>query len=263
MRLVIAILILTAPLAFAQTLPTCASPTLAAFDVASVKPSQIAYYSSRGDASADSISNSGTALSMIGFAYGVRDFQITGGPKWLGNDTWDVIAKVDQPTSNWSGLRSDQRRVIRQQRLQAVLAQRFALKCHFETKELPVYDLVLAKGGSRLAPAADPAKRASIDWDGDRENVMVGKSADLISLVNELSLILGRTVVDKTGLTGVYDLKLIWTSQNDAGSAASASEPSGPTIFTALEDQLGLKLEPAKGPVPVLVIDSIDRPTEN
>jgi len=269
-KLALAIFILITPPGFTQSAqpapePACASPTLATFDTASVKPSQIAADSSRNGGSADSITGSGTAFHMIGYAYGLRDFQITGGPNWLPNSTWDVVAKVDQPVPNWTGLRSEDRRTIMRQRMQAVLAQRFNLKCHFETRQLPIYNLVLAKSGTKLAPTSpDTPKKGAMNWDGEgRQNKMDATGVELSALANILSQVLGRTVVDKTALAGLYDLKLNWTSDPSANSAASADSSSGPTIFTALEEQLGLKLESAKGPIPVLVIDAIDRPSEN
>lgn len=203
---------------------------------------------------------------MIEYAYALRDFQVTGGPSWLNNATWDILAKIDRPVPNWTNLRSDDRRAIMRQRMAAVLAQRFNLKCHFETKQLPVYNLVLARGGPKLKqPTADTAKKGSTNWDGEgRQNKMDGTGVELTAFADMLSQALGRTVINKTGLSGISNFTLSWTSDPNVGSpAASTDSNSGPTIFTALEEQLGLKLEPAKGPVPVLVVDSVQKPSEN
>jgi uncharacterized protein (TIGR03435 family) len=203
---------------------------------------------------------------MIEYAWDLRDLQVSGGPGWINAATWEVTAKVDQPPADWSTLRNEEQARIERLRMQAVLAQRFALRCHFETKEFPVYNLVLAKGGSKLKPTpTDAATKGSLDHNGrNRENRAEAKGVTMDPVVAMLTQSLGRTVIDKTGLTGLYDFTLTYTSDADAGSPTSdADPPSGPTIFTALEEQLGLKLESTKGPAPVLVIDHIEKPTEN
>lgn len=271
--LVIAFIALAAPIAFAQTGATppsaasnaCSSVPQAEFDVASVKPSKIPPDSSVDNGTVDSVASSGTVKSLIESAYGLHDFQVSGGPNWINTTTWDVIAKVDQPPANWSKLTKNERRTIRNRRLQAVLVQRFSLRCHFESKELPVYNLVLAKGGSKLkqTPPDAPGK-GTLNWNGQgSKNRMDGTGVALRALVAELSLALGRTVIDKTGLTGVYDLSLTWSSTDSTAQPAVVDPSLGPAIFTAVEEQLGLRLEPAKGPVPILVIDHIERPSEN
>lgn len=266
---------LAASVAHAQTprlpastdvLDTCASVSPAAFDVASVKPSERLSGSSTFRGRQDSLTAGGTAFRMIEFAWDLRDFQVAGGPGWINAATWEVTAKVDKPAADWSTLRNEDRDRIEQQRMQAVLAQRFALQCHFETKELPVYNLVLAKGGSKLKPTpADAATKGSLDLNGrNRQNRVEAKGITMGPVVAMLTQSLGRTVIDKTGLAGLYDFSLTYTSDPDAGSSASdADAPSGPTIFTALQEQLGLKLESAKGPVQVLVVDHIEKPSEN
>ena len=271
MKLALAILFLAAPVpAFAQTPqspPTCYAPTAAVFDVASVKPSDRPSGSSTIHGLPDSLTAGGTALRLIEYAYNLHDFQVTGAPGWLNTATWEATAKLDQPPTGWDTLSNDARNVIQRQRAQAVLAQRFALQCHFETKQLPVYNLVLAKGGAKpaLAPTpADAKKKGSFSTNGqNRANRMEANGVPIDALASNLIWSLGRTVINKTGLTGIYDFTLTYTSDPGAGPSASDDAASGPTIFTALQEQLGLRLEPAKGPVPVLVIDSIQKPSEN
>ena len=269
MKHVLAVLLFPAPLAFAQAAqpspqPTCAAATIAAFDVATVRPSDRPSGSSRVSGRSDTLITGGTALRLIEYAYNLHDFQVTGAPNWLNSTTWDVTAKVVQPPANWASLSGEAQTAIEQQRAQAVLAQRFTLKCHFENRELPVYNLVVAKGGPRpaLTPTPDDAKKkGSFNTNGrNGANRMDANGVPLSSLASNLVWSLGRTVIDKTGLTGLYDFTLIYS---DVDADADASATSGPTVFTALEEQLGLRLEPAKGPVPVLVIDSIARPSEN
>jgi uncharacterized protein (TIGR03435 family) len=132
------------------------------------------------------------------------------------------------------------------------------------TKELPVYELVLAKGGAKLKETtAEEAKRGSTNIEG-RNHKSDGTFTGITTkaLATTLSGETGRAVLDKTGLTGSYDFTLTWAN-DDQPTAADADTASGPTIFTALHEQLGLKLESSKGPVEVLVIDSVEKPGEN
>jgi uncharacterized protein (TIGR03435 family) len=262
-------LALAAPPMLAQdhSQPTCVSPTVAAFDVATVKPSDRPYGSSHFGGMADTLTAGGTVRRMLQAAYNLQDFQIAGGPAWIASNTWEVIAKVEQPPADWAKLSGTARGAIESQRMAAVLAQRFSLQCHFETRELPVYNLVLAKGGPKpaLAPTPTDAKgKGNFSTNGrNRANRMDATGVYLEGLAVNLSRELGRTVVDKTGLTGIYTFTLTYTSDPNANSPASDDPASAPTIFTALEEQLGLRLESANGPVPVLVIDHIEKPSEN
>jgi uncharacterized protein (TIGR03435 family) len=152
--------------------------------------------------------------------------------------------------------------------LQDLLADRFHLKLTREAKEMPIFALVLAKSGAKL-------KESTVGEDGRRMQTGRGRievqGIDMASLANMLSQQLGRTVVDKTGLTGNYDFKLEWTPDlgqpqgpKEIGGAETAPPDSlGPTIFTALQEQLGLKLESTKGPVEILVIERVEKPSEN
>jgi uncharacterized protein (TIGR03435 family) len=159
--------------------------------------------------------------------------------------------------------------------LQSVLEDRLKLKTHIETRELPVYVLTVAKGGLKMKPApCDPhetACQAQIEelrknWPKP-VNGSFGTMADL--LVGLAFLTNGqRKIIDKTGLTGVWDIHMQWANQppaspSDPGIQAAPPEPEGETIFTALEKQLGLKLESAKGPVEVLIIDHAEKPDPN
>jgi uncharacterized protein (TIGR03435 family) len=137
--------------------------------------------------------------------------------------------------------------------VQALLADRFQLKLHTETRTLPAYDLVLAKGGSKLLPSESNGKSIGVS-----RTHFNGQGLGMTSIAEELSKIAGRVVVDKTALTGRYDLKLQWTPDDGA-----AGDTDAPTLFTAIQEQLGLKLEPAKEPVPVLVVDHVEQPSPN
>ena len=137
--------------------------------------------------------------------------------------------------------------------VQTLLADRFQLKLHQEIRTLPAYDLVLAKGGAKLQPTKSGDKSIGVS-----RKYFNGEGLTMTSIAEELSKITGRVVVDKTGLNGRYDLKLRWTPDE-----AVAGDTDPPTLFTAIQEELGLRLESAKEPVPVLVIDHVDQPTPN
>jgi uncharacterized protein (TIGR03435 family) len=244
----------------------CAPAARASFDVVSVKPSQTPSSSSSMNGTPDGVRITGSLRRMILYGYMLHDFQLTGGPDWVATSTWVVTAKNDTPDPDFSKLSKDQLQALyskRMQQVQAMLMDRFQLKCHIAPKEMPIYELVQAKGGAKLKPTtADVSKQNSDSSSGhgvQMHNTATGvTSARIASL---LTTEVDRMVVDKTGLPGSYDLVLDWV--HDAPASASADSPSGPTIFTALEEQLGLKLVPAKGPVPVMVIDAVEKPSEN
>jgi uncharacterized protein (TIGR03435 family) len=150
---------------------------------------------------------------------------------------------------------------------QSLLADRLKLKVHWETREMPVYQLVRAKGGPKLKETTDPAHASTTMGPTVRAKAM--PMHVLIDILEGASDVGGRVVIDKTGLAGLYDFSLKWapmqTSAAPGGSDGIASTPAaeGPSLFTAIEEQLGLKLVATRGPVQVLVIDHIEQPSEN
>lgn len=224
-------------------------------------------------------------------AFGVEDDRIVGEPAWAKSNRYDIEAKVEPDNApKLKDLKAEQRNAMMLQ----LLVDRFNLKYHYEKRELPMYALVVAKDGLKMkptkadqdAPNADAPKPGDAPGPGDdrgprpgRHMMMMnpghlestGTSIDMLTHV--LSRQLGRTVVDKTGLTGEYDFALDYTPDNMPMPAHGAPEggpkpdmqpdQGGPSIFTAVEEQLGLKLEATKGMVDVIVIDHIDLPTEN
>jgi uncharacterized protein (TIGR03435 family) len=207
------------------------------------------------------ISMSGATVKfLIQQAYGVRDFQIVGGPDWMGSERYDITAKPE------SAATEDQVKVM----MQALLADRFKLKFHRETKELPTYALVVAKGGPKLhasevAAGPDQPNGQRITMKG-RGNLTL-EGAPVSALAYQLGQRLGRSVIDKTELTGNYDFKLEWMPDESQGGPAgdriAVSDNNGVSIFTALQDQLGLKLESTRGPVEILVIERAEKASEN
>jgi len=202
-----------------------------------------------------------SALTLIHWAYEMPETRILGAPDWVNTAHFNIEAKTDSTIDQQlHGLSSDAGRKTKEKMVQALLAERFNLVVHTETRELHIYNLVVAKDGPRLGPAQ--ADGTSINTGYGRIEVQSSNSVAL--LAEELSKVAGRDVVDKTSLTGRYDLKLRFTP--DEGPAMLNGQPvpdPPPALFTALEEQLGLKLESAKGPVQVLVIDHVEMPSAN
>jgi uncharacterized protein (TIGR03435 family) len=197
---------------------------------------------------------------LIYNAYDVRSFNDypTGLPTWADKDRFDVDAKANDDTvAAIRKLSNQEQEQLTRDMLQSLLADRFQLRVHYESKVQPIYELVLAKGGSKLKPLPADQKPGWGKFDRG-EFILRGKS--IAEFANGLSFsnLVGRTVVDKTGLIGNYDIDLKWTPDDQQGTP-----DAGPTFFTALEEQLGLKLEAAKGPVDTLVIDHVEKPSEN
>jgi uncharacterized protein (TIGR03435 family) len=200
---------------------------------------------------------------VIQFAYGIPDSQILGGPSWLDSAMYDIDAKSDVSVDvRLKALPTADAQHQKQLMVQALLAERFQLKTHEETRQLPLFDLVIAKGGLRFQP--DNSVGNTVDTGRNRLHIS-GMQDTVAILARELAQVLGRVVVDKTGVSGSYDLKLRWTPDNASPPMLNgAPDPNAPPdLFTAIQEQLGLKLESAKGPVQVLVIDHIERPSEN
>ena len=241
--------------------------------------------------------------------------QINGGPNWMDSDLFDVQAKADCSSG---AIPMEQTRLM----LQSLLEERFQLKAHYETRELPIYNLVVAKDGPKMklsedqtatplqgggpllcgpqpagfgapgprgapfAPGAPVPRGATMMMMSPQGMTMNATSVPITNLVNVLQNQAGRPIIDKTDLKGLFDIKLQFSMEGlqgpaglggflpppgaggpggpagPGGAAPNAADPV-PSLFTAIQEQLGLKLESTKGPVEVLVIDSVQKPTEN
>ena len=223
-----------------------------------------------------------TVRLLIADAYGVKVAQIYGGPGWINSDGYDIVAKADV---NPGEIQADNHL-----RLQTLLEDRFSLSVHRETRELPIYVMTVAKGSPKLHPSnciamdADhppampapgqplpaycrsaPVLRHGTGWK------LNGTGITMKDLIRQLAHVSGLTLVDKTGYTEAFNATLEWTpelaptppSPDDASQPASLADTAGPSIFTALQEQLGLKLESTKGPIEVLVIDRVEGPSGN
>lgn len=252
------------------------------FEVASIKP---AAPDARGMyirpiAGGITITNM-TLKEMMAMAYRTQPFQISGGPAWFDSARYDIAAKSETPPKQGEIPLM----------LQALLADRFHLTLHRETKALPIYALVMARkdgkigprlteskeGGcsgpdpSKPPPPPEPGKPATLGCGGMMiPRRLTASSVPLANLAPALSRMLGRTVVDKTGLAGKFDISLEWTPDETQAMQLPPDAPkpppsdaTGPSIFTALQEQLGLKLESQKGPAEIFVIERAEKPLEN
>jgi uncharacterized protein (TIGR03435 family) len=210
---------------------------------------------------------------LIRFAFNVQDFQISGGPGWMNADSYDINAKAPENIT------------IQQARpyLQSLLEDRFKLVLHRQTKDVPVFELLEAKGGLKIGPPKDGScvvpDPKNLPRPGEplphfcgstnyQKNVIGAYGVPMQRFVAVLSTVLGRTVIDKSGVTGLVDVHLEFTPDEiSTGAAAEPSPPpaaaDSPSIFIAVQEQLGLRLQANKGPGDLLVIDYLERPSEN
>ena len=253
-----------------------------AFEVASVKPN------TSGDGRVLMSPQPGGRLNlvnvplrlMIRYAYRVQDFQVVGGPDWLSTARFDVVAKAEGGNPSQEDL---------QLMLRSLLADRFKLVVRPDKREMPTYSLVPARAdgktaaqlrksdancGPATAPSAPPAP-GQLPSCGSMLGFgnLKARGSTMAALASTLSTFAGRIVVDRTGLAGGYDVDLNWTPDQIPRPAGGGDQPvqvngvtidpNGPSLFTALQEQLGLKLESARGPVDVLVVERAEKPAED
>jgi uncharacterized protein (TIGR03435 family) len=216
-----------------------------AFEVASVKPNNSGSGSSSTHTSRGEIKMENVSLKMwIEQAYNVKDYSLSG-PAWLDGDRFDVIGKLP------AGAKAAQIKLM----LQSLLVERFKLAFHQETKMLPAYALVVDKKGAKIEALAGEGDSSTSSGSGR----LAGTRVSMADFAELLSTNIDRPVQDLTGLGGVYNLKVTWTEDNRAVPPEGAEAATGPSLFSALQEQLGLKLEGRKLPVPIMVIDHIER----
>jgi len=290
----VATILLAGPLLFGlmqetpnQSGPVFASsdPKLPAFEVASIKPDKSGTNSIMLRITPSGfIAHNLSLRELIRQAYRIQDDQLLGAPSWVDSSRYDIEAKVDTSDVDRLGrLTPDERDLM----MQPLMADRFGLKVHTETRDLPVLVLVAAKGGPKLHEAKpgdtypnglkDPEGKSGASMMRMGPGELTAQAVPISFLAHSLSRQLGgRIILDQTGLTGKYDFVLQWTPDHDAPPAAGgpgigppgrtdapSANPDAPSLPTALQEQLGLKLESRKASVPVLVIDHIELPSEN
>lgn len=229
--------------ALAQTLAT------PAFEVASVK------YDPRKAGSwvrflpGGRLDASSWLKQLIQVAWDMKDYQVIGGPAWLGDDWYAVEAKTSDPNADEKQMKP---------MLRTLLTDRFQLHLRQETREFQVFNLVVAKGGPKLKPLAEGEKSACA-----RDNSLICGMRTTERLASYLTNTAGRPVFDKTGITGNFDILVIFNPYAGRDNPPSTYYADQPDMPTALRDQLGLALEPAKETMPVLIVESVQRPSDN
>jgi uncharacterized protein (TIGR03435 family) len=252
--------------------PPATSARPLAFEVVSIKPNKSGSFTRTVSNTPQGIRAVNMRLDLF-VNWGLHDQQVLGGPDWLKTEGYDFEVKVAD-----SDLDAYEKASFTEtsRMLHDVLVDRLKLKDHHETREMPIYSLVVAKGGPKLKEVkpggtyADGAKWAGGSPTGPGvfvlpgliagERRFVGQGGSIADFVSQLSYMAGvnRMVLDKTGLPGSYDFNLKWVPEG-----TGPESDTGTSIFTAIQEQLGLKLEPDKGPVEVLVIDHVERPSAN
>jgi uncharacterized protein (TIGR03435 family) len=261
----------------------------ARFETASVKPNRSGDLLIKLDfPTPDRLTAANVPLrELVRFAYDVQDARLQGGPDWIRSERFDIVAKADRSLGAWgpSGPPAEALAMLR-----ALLSERFALTTHRETRTLPVYALVRARENGQLGPEL---RRSSLDCEGAAtpgQPVLLPPASDparstcgmrigpgqmvvggtpLPQLATVLSQFVQRIVIDRTELRGPFDWHLNWTPERllppgpppPGAPPLPPIDPNGPSIFAALQEQLGLKLEPRQTPLDVIVIDRVDRPT--
>jgi uncharacterized protein (TIGR03435 family) len=264
-----------------------ADTPLPSFEVASIRPVEnngpFVINSGCGPNPGRCTPSNVTVKMLIQTAYNVKDFQVSGGPGWISSERFDIKAKVDDSLAEQlQKLPRAQRQAQMGLMLQSLLADRFKLKVTRETKELPVFTLVVAKGGPKLTevppPDTEPAPHPPVYppkaapgeffiWIRNGQAVIEGNATPITNLANTLSLQVKRQILDQTGLKGTYTFTLQFTPEVGIGGESlpvPGADPSDATsLFTAIQEQLGLRLESTKGPVDTIVIDHIEEPSPN
>jgi uncharacterized protein (TIGR03435 family) len=252
------------------------------FDVATVKPSDVSVRQSLViQPGGRFVANSFTLQALIAIAYRLTPFGMSPVQGWMADQRWDIEAKAETVTSvpTWVPPNIPEMMAAR---LRNLLEERFQLKVHRETRVQPVYVLTLAKGGSKLASVSDPTQeRTSPTAEQPKQRpgsfragpgVVIGAAVSVDQILKYLDRLMDREVIDKTGLTGYFDITLKFApesaprfvpAQPSAGSPAEPPTSTDPSIFTTLQEQLGLKLQATREPMPFLVIESARKPAEN
>jgi bla regulator protein blaR1 len=250
---------------------------LPSFEVASVKLNKSSTPMTGGHFFEGRWSGTGDALAIIQFAFGENGIslsanEVSGGPDWIKSETYDIEAKVDDDLvqGEWKKLTSEQRFDQVRLMMRSLLADRFKLKVRRETKELPVYALVVDKSGPKLKEDNAHPELSGLQALGrgklEATSLKLNFFAFLLSRQPELG---GRRVLDRTGLKANYSFKFQWTPETLSAAAAQSGESalppdlSGTSLFSALREQLGLKLESTKAPVDTFVIEHIEKPSGN
>jgi uncharacterized protein (TIGR03435 family) len=258
-------------------------PVAGRFEVTSVKPNRSGALNVGIDVPGTrrfTVTNA-SLREIIRFAHDLDDARLVGGPDWIRSERFDIVATAERDIPTWT---PDGPPAALLSMVRALLAERFHLETHSETRELPVYALVLGRADQKLGPrasvstvdcAASRAEQRPALSPGEAPacGMRIGPGQMLLGGVpmSRFATVLApfaqRLVIDRTGLTGAYNLQLSWTPQGprlpppDGAPPLPPVDPNGASLFTAIQEQLGLKLEPSRAPVEVVVIDRVERPS--
>jgi uncharacterized protein (TIGR03435 family) len=276
-----AAIVLACPMLLAQTTPA-STPPAPTFDVATIKPIPPDGRPTHGWVGLRNTPDGMEAAyqnlpELLCYAYGYKslrfDGQVTGLPDWAVTQKYDIAAKIsaaDMPA--FQKLSNDEQEQQREAMLRSLLAERFHLTLHRGTRQIPVYEMVVAKGGLKMKDAAsDPAPPqlgkdadgkplSTLRWLKDTTIMQAYSMKSFADLLSMPAAQVGRPVLDKTGLTSTYNFTLDWSIYSASAAASNAPGNETTSIFTALAD-IGLKLQSATGPMETIVIDHVERPT--
>jgi len=236
--------------------PVAPAQTASQFEVATIKPNpgdnpySSGLNTQHGRLNAQNV----TLKRCIMGAYGVGPNQVSGGPSWVSSQSFDIAAKAAQPVNDDAEL---------MKMLRTLLADRFQLTLHQETRTIPAYVLEVAKDGPKLEPSTDDGD-SSTNTTSTHDGIAIdARNTDMDRLADLLARKMDLPVVNQTGLTGSFNIKLHWTPDSYKAAAGAPNSPDEVTIFAALPEQLGLRLRATKAPVQVLVIEHAELPTPN
>ncbi len=232
------------------------------FDAASIKPSSGAARGGGFNTPPGRLGVKNQSLrDLIRFAFDIHDYQLTGGPAWIDGDRYDIAASTGGQST------TAQKRLM----LQALLAERFSLVVHQDTKNISGCALIVAKGGPKFQAAKTDEGSMMLGRSPRGLRTLTARNSRMIDLAAMLADVLGRPVADATGLAEPYDLTMEWTPEvgespvslkgNPVPEAGASTVSDGPSIFSAMQEQLGLRLEPRKVPTAVTVVDRAQKPT--
>ena len=279
--------VLAASIVAASSHPAAQTPSPSdRFDVASVKPNRSGALSIGFDVPGARrfTVNNAPLRDIIRFAHDLDEARLVGGPEWIRSERFDIVATAERDIPAWT---PDGPPAVLLSMVRALLAERFHLDTHHDTRELPVYALVLARSDRKLGPRASVSTVDCAAASGSRAapqpaspgeppvcGMRIGPGQMLLGGVpmSRFATVLvpfaGRLVVDRTDLTGTYNLQLSWTPQGrllgpapDGAPPLPPTDPNGASLFASIQEQLGLKLEPTRAPVEVVVIDRVERPS--
>jgi len=240
------------------------------FEVASIKMVRATGGSGHSNENSDPglLHGTMTLKSYIMAAYNMKTYQVTGGPNWIDDSTYDIVAKLEMAELSKlpANLTPSQRAMAEEERLhtalQGLLADRFQLKLHHDSKDMPAYALTVVKSGFKLKEASETTGCGTNSKGNGTSINFTATCVEMTKFASYLARVTKQPVSDETHLQGSYSFSLEYVP-DDLKTTTSTDQPALPSLFTVLQQKLGLKLEQKKAPVDIIVVDSAERPSEN